>query len=62
MQVTVFDHRGCPRAPKEYTGKPANGAKDGMMVKVSSEKIETSESLAAFVLQSTVGILKTNKK
>lgn len=32
--LQIFDHRGCSRAPKEYTGKRANGAEDEMMVKV----------------------------
>jgi hypothetical protein len=53
----VFDHRGCNRVPKEYTGAKANGPEDEMMVKVSLYKVPASESAANAVLQQTVGNL-----
>mmetsp|Transcript_3437 Transcript_3437/g.5483 ORF Transcript_3437/g.5483 Transcript_3437/m.5483 type:complete len:111 (-) Transcript_3437:1966-2298(-) len=34
--ITIFDHRGCTRPPKEYNGQKANGPEDEMMVKVYS--------------------------
>ena len=58
----VFDHRGCNRVPKEYAGPAANGADDEMCVKVASVTIPASESLAAAVLQQTVGNLIKSKK
>ncbi len=57
----VFDHRGCNRVPKEYTGAKANGPDDEMMVKVSLYKVPASESLANSVLQQTVGNLIKQK-
>merc|ERR1711966_480561 len=46
-QITIFDHRGCSRAPKESTG----GQADEMMVKVASTKVSVSEADAAKKLQ-----------
>merc|ERR1711906_109705 len=46
-QITIFDHRGCSRAPKESTG----GKADEMMVKVASTKVSVSEADAAKKLQ-----------
>ncbi|EKX40445.1 phycoerythrin alpha subunit 4 [Guillardia theta CCMP2712] len=56
--VQIFDHRGCSRVAKEYTGKKCNGAEDEMLVKVQSKVIPAPEALAASVLQVTVGNLK----
>ena len=56
--ITVFDHRGCSRAPKEYTGAKAGGMEDQMMVKAQSVKIEVSQGTAESVLASTLAVLK----
>mmetsp|Transcript_13114 Transcript_13114/g.25744 ORF Transcript_13114/g.25744 Transcript_13114/m.25744 type:complete len:113 (-) Transcript_13114:61-399(-) len=56
--ITVFDHRGCNRAPKEYKGKAAGSRDDEMMVKAQSVKIAVSEPDAAAVLQATISTLK----
>eukprot|EP00961_Rhodomonas_salina_P126288 1701074-Rhodomonas_salina.2 len=50
-QITIFDHRGCSRAPKESTGAKAGGQDDEMMVKVASTKVSVSEADAAKALQ-----------
>nr|CAC33091.2 phycoerythrin alpha-subunit 1 [Rhodomonas sp. CS24] len=50
-QITIFDHRGCSRAPKESTGAKAGGQDDEMMVKVASTKVTVSEADAAKKLQ-----------
>eukprot|EP00287_Rhodomonas_sp_CCMP768_P010190 CAMPEP_0196741314 /NCGR_PEP_ID=MMETSP1091-20130531/39133_1 /TAXON_ID=302021 /ORGANISM="Rhodomonas sp., Strain CCMP768" /LENGTH=110 /DNA_ID=CAMNT_0042086947 /DNA_START=30 /DNA_END=362 /DNA_ORIENTATION=+ len=49
--VTVFDHRGCSRAPKEYSGGKADGIEDEMMIKVGYQKIQVAEEEATRVLQ-----------
>uniref|UniRef100_A0A7S0EMN0 Phycoerythrin alpha chain domain-containing protein n=1 Tax=Hanusia phi TaxID=3032 RepID=A0A7S0EMN0_9CRYP len=49
--ITIFDHRGCSRSPKEYTGGLANTQDDQMCVKAQSLKIEVSEQTAAKLLQ-----------
>eukprot|EP00961_Rhodomonas_salina_P134610 1810742-Rhodomonas_salina.2 len=56
--ITVFDHRGCNRAPKEYRGKAAGNKNDEMMVKAQSVKILADEAGAAGVLQSVISTLK----
>eukprot|EP00961_Rhodomonas_salina_P223977 3028693-Rhodomonas_salina.1 len=56
--ITVFDHRGCSRAPKEYTGAKAGGKDDEMMVKAQSVKIEVSAGTAEGVLATTLSTLK----
>ena len=49
--ITVFDHRGCSRAPKEYTGSKAGDQDDEMCVKVAMGKIAVPEGKAAKKLQ-----------
>eukprot|EP00286_Rhodomonas_abbreviata_P026628 CAMPEP_0181314300 /NCGR_PEP_ID=MMETSP1101-20121128/14739_1 /TAXON_ID=46948 /ORGANISM="Rhodomonas abbreviata, Strain Caron Lab Isolate" /LENGTH=129 /DNA_ID=CAMNT_0023421373 /DNA_START=19 /DNA_END=408 /DNA_ORIENTATION=+ len=49
--ITVFDHRGCTRAPKEYTGPKSSDQDDEMCVKVALSKIPASEADAAKKLQ-----------
>jgi hypothetical protein len=56
--ITVFDHRGCSRAPKEYNGKPAGGAEDEMMVKVAFNEVKFNTKLAQSVLDQTISTLK----
>ena len=56
--ITVFDHRGCSRAPKEYTGAKAGGKDDEMMVKAQSVKIEVSQGTAESVLASSLSLMK----
>nr|AHH29965.1 phycoerythrin alpha-subunit 1 [Proteomonas sulcata] len=52
--ITIFDHRGCPRAPKE--GNTKSGSQDDeMMVKVASATIKVSEDSAAAKLQEFIG-------
>ena len=46
-QITIFDHRGCSRAPKESTGGKSGDMNDEMMVKVASTKVSVSEADAA---------------
>nr|CAC33093.1 phycoerythrin alpha-subunit 2 [Rhodomonas sp. CS24] len=53
--ITIFDHRGCSRAPKEYTGAKAGGKDDEMMVKAQSVKIEVSSGTAEGVLATALG-------
>ena len=55
--VTVFDHRGCSRAPKEYQGDKAEGQDDEMMIKVSFQKIQIAEEAATRVLQESLTAL-----
>mmetsp|Transcript_8056 Transcript_8056/g.15854 ORF Transcript_8056/g.15854 Transcript_8056/m.15854 type:complete len:108 (+) Transcript_8056:2-325(+) len=57
-QITIFDHRGCSRAPKESTGAKANGPEDEMMVKVASTKVAVSEADAAKALQEFIAFEK----
>nr|P30943.2 RecName: Full=Phycoerythrin alpha-2 chain, chloroplastic; Flags: Precursor [Rhodomonas sp. CS24]CAD20039.1 phycoerythrin alpha-subunit 2 [Rhodomonas sp. CS24] len=52
--ITIFDHRGCSRAPKEYTGAKAGGKDDEMMVKAQSVKIEVSTGTAEGVLATSL--------
>ncbi len=40
-EVTIFDHRGCNRAPKEYKGGKTGGQDDEMLVRVKSVKVFT---------------------
>jgi len=56
--ITVFDHRGCTRAPKEYTGPKSNNQNDEMCIKVESRKIDVSESSASKALEQMLGSLK----
>ncbi len=53
--ITVFDHRGCSRAPKEYTGKKTGDQDDEMMVKVQSVKIAADPTAADAVLLAALG-------
>mmetsp|Transcript_16695 Transcript_16695/g.33346 ORF Transcript_16695/g.33346 Transcript_16695/m.33346 type:complete len:140 (-) Transcript_16695:100-519(-) len=56
-EVTVFDHRGCSRSPKEYQGGKTGTQDDEMLVKVSSKKVFCAEAVAAQVLAETLGSL-----
>ena len=38
-EVTIFDHRGCNRAPKEYKGGKTGDQDDEMLVRVKSVKV-----------------------
>mmetsp|Transcript_96494 Transcript_96494/g.144398 ORF Transcript_96494/g.144398 Transcript_96494/m.144398 type:complete len:123 (-) Transcript_96494:69-437(-) len=49
--ITIFDHRGCSRQPKEYRGPASGDQDDQMMVKAQSLKITVSEQSAAKLLQ-----------
>lgn len=49
--ITIFDHRGCSRAPKEYQGTKANGQDDEMCVKVAMTKVDASLTIAEKKLQ-----------
>mmetsp|Transcript_92756 Transcript_92756/g.139162 ORF Transcript_92756/g.139162 Transcript_92756/m.139162 type:complete len:143 (+) Transcript_92756:32-460(+) len=55
--ITIFDHRGCSRAPKEYKGKSAGGEDDEMMVKVQSVKIAAEPSTADAVLNEALNLM-----
>jgi hypothetical protein len=57
--ITVFDHRGCRRAPKEYIGPKSKDENDEMCVKVESKKISVSDDSAAKALEQMLGSLKT---
>eukprot|EP00961_Rhodomonas_salina_P052082 699127-Rhodomonas_salina.1 len=57
-QITIFDHRGCSRAPKESTGAKAGDQNDEMMVKVASTKVSVSEGDAAKALQEFIAFEK----
>mmetsp|Transcript_57913 Transcript_57913/g.118523 ORF Transcript_57913/g.118523 Transcript_57913/m.118523 type:complete len:137 (-) Transcript_57913:93-503(-) len=56
--ITIFDHRGCPRAPREYKGSKAGGKDDEMMVKVATKRIVVEETMAAKMLQEFIGFEK----
>ena len=56
--VTVFDHRGCTRAPKEYSGPKANDMEDDMCIKVQSVQLKVSEATAASFLIENVAIIR----
>eukprot|EP00961_Rhodomonas_salina_P048142 646612-Rhodomonas_salina.1 len=56
--ITVFDHRGCSRAPKEYVGKKSNDQNDEMCVKVESKKVSVSEDDAGKAIDQILGKLK----
>eukprot|EP00286_Rhodomonas_abbreviata_P014323 CAMPEP_0181322518 /NCGR_PEP_ID=MMETSP1101-20121128/19270_1 /TAXON_ID=46948 /ORGANISM="Rhodomonas abbreviata, Strain Caron Lab Isolate" /LENGTH=128 /DNA_ID=CAMNT_0023430435 /DNA_START=17 /DNA_END=403 /DNA_ORIENTATION=+ len=56
--ITVFDHRGCSRAPKEYQGTKANSQDDEMCVKVSMIKVEASLTAAEKKLQEFISFEK----
>merc|ERR1719253_369237 len=60
--ITVFDHRGCSRAPKEYKGKPAGGSDDEMMVKVAFSEVKFNTKLAQSVLDQTISVLSPTPK
>nr|AHH29968.1 phycoerythrin alpha-subunit 2 [Proteomonas sulcata] len=55
--ITIFDHRGCSRAPKEYTGSKASGQDDEMMVKAQSVKIAVSDGVAESVLKDSLSVM-----
>ncbi|EKX32491.1 phycoerythrin alpha subunit 2 [Guillardia theta CCMP2712] len=57
-EVTIFDHRGCNRAPKEYKGGKTGDQDDEMLVRVKSVKVFCPEAEAAKVLASTLSVLK----
>mmetsp|Transcript_52023 Transcript_52023/g.106022 ORF Transcript_52023/g.106022 Transcript_52023/m.106022 type:complete len:109 (-) Transcript_52023:69-395(-) len=59
--VTVFDHRGCSRGPKEYSGNKADAKEDEMLIKVSFQKIQIAEGTAVDVLQQTLSSFKNPK-
>eukprot|EP00961_Rhodomonas_salina_P173203 2335936-Rhodomonas_salina.2 len=52
--VTVFDHRGCSRAPKEFTGDKTETQDDEMMIKVSFQQVQVAEEEAIRVLQQSL--------
>eukprot|EP00286_Rhodomonas_abbreviata_P002553 CAMPEP_0181347910 /NCGR_PEP_ID=MMETSP1101-20121128/34126_1 /TAXON_ID=46948 /ORGANISM="Rhodomonas abbreviata, Strain Caron Lab Isolate" /LENGTH=105 /DNA_ID=CAMNT_0023460147 /DNA_START=22 /DNA_END=339 /DNA_ORIENTATION=- len=56
--ITIFDHRGCSRTPKESTGATAGGQDDEMMVKIKSSKIVATAPFAEKVLQASLATLK----
>jgi hypothetical protein len=58
-QITVFDHRGCSRAPKEYSGKRTGGIDDEMLVKVAFAPVKFDTKYAESVLAQVIGTLKT---
>ncbi len=49
--ITIFDHRGCTRAPAEYLGNKAGGIDDEMCIKVANQKIEVGTYTAEKKLQ-----------
>uniref|UniRef100_A0A7S0F3K2 Phycoerythrin alpha chain domain-containing protein n=1 Tax=Hanusia phi TaxID=3032 RepID=A0A7S0F3K2_9CRYP len=57
-QITIFDHRGCSRPPKEYTGKRAGTYDDEMLVKIDFKAAQVNSKLAQQVLEQTIGVLK----
>jgi hypothetical protein len=56
--VTIFDHRGCGRATKEYTGAKSGDKNDQMCIKAQSLKISVSEQTAAKLLQEALSQMK----
>ena len=56
--LTIFDHRGCGRATKEYTGAKSNDINDQMCIKAQSVKITVSEQTAAKLLQEALSQMK----
>merc|ERR1711966_369784 len=55
--ITIFDHRGCSRAPKEYKGKASGDQDDEMMVKVQSVKLKPEPSTADAVLNEALNLM-----
>ena len=56
--LTIFDHRGCGRPTKEYTGAKSNDKNDQMCIKAQSVKISVSEQTAAKLLQEALSQMK----
>mmetsp|Transcript_26855 Transcript_26855/g.19331 ORF Transcript_26855/g.19331 Transcript_26855/m.19331 type:complete len:127 (+) Transcript_26855:55-435(+) len=56
--ITVFDHRGCSRAPKEYSGAKSRDMEDEMMVKVQSLKISVPESAGAAFTDEVIALIR----
>lgn len=40
VQITIFDHRGCARAPREYKGDKSGDFNDEMCVKVAQTQLK----------------------
>lgn len=51
--ITIFDHRGCARAPREYKGEKSGDNNDEMCVKVAQTQLKV-DSAAAKELASSV--------
>ncbi len=56
--ITVFDHRGCSRAPKEYNGIKAQAMEDEMLVKVQSMKISVPESAGGAFIDEVIALIR----
>lgn len=39
-QITIFDHRGCGRQPREYKGEKSGDNNDEMCVKVAQTQLK----------------------
>jgi hypothetical protein len=60
--ITIFDHRGCNRPAKEYTGKKSASPDDEMCIKVANKKPQVYPeytTLASNVLQELIGVTYT---
>ncbi len=60
--ITIFDHRGCNRPTKEYTGKKAGSIDDEMCIKIVNKKPQVYPeytTLASNVLQELIGVTYT---
>eukprot|EP00286_Rhodomonas_abbreviata_P005699 CAMPEP_0181318124 /NCGR_PEP_ID=MMETSP1101-20121128/16837_1 /TAXON_ID=46948 /ORGANISM="Rhodomonas abbreviata, Strain Caron Lab Isolate" /LENGTH=104 /DNA_ID=CAMNT_0023425569 /DNA_START=6 /DNA_END=320 /DNA_ORIENTATION=+ len=56
--ITVFDHRGCNRQPKEYKGKAAGNKNDEMLVKVQSVKVAVTDATATSILRESLTTMR----
>jgi hypothetical protein len=56
--ITIFDHRGCSRAPKEYNGQKSQGMDDEMMVKVQSMKIDVPNSAGGAFIDEVIALIR----
>merc|ERR1712127_1058531 len=60
--ITIFDHRGCARAPGEYKGEKSGDNNDEMCVKVAQTQLKidsaAAKELASSVRAEALGFLK----
>jgi hypothetical protein len=61
-EVTIFDHRGCNRAPKEYKGGKTGDQDDEMLVRVKSVKVCDDAKIRPQIQQSLPPISRLDRQ